>query len=43
MAKQTKIIHKMKVDPEVQHERDLKELEKLLVENQELLEKLLTY
>src|SRR5690625_3355011 len=40
MAKQTKIIHKMKVDPEVQHERDLKELEKLLVENQELLEKL---
>lgn len=40
MAKQTKVIHKMKVDPEVQHERDLKELEKLLVENQELLEKL---
>ena len=40
MAKETKVIHKMKVDPEVQHERDLKELEKLLVENQELLEKL---
>ena len=40
MAKETKVIHKMKVDPEVQHERDLKELEKLLVDNQELLEKL---
>lgn len=40
MAKETKVIHKMKVDPEVQHERDLKELEKLLVENQEILEKL---
>lgn len=40
MAKETKVIHKMKVDPEVQHGRDLKELEKLLVENQEILEKL---
>lgn len=41
MAKETKVIHKMKIDPEVQHERDLKEIEKLLVENRELLEKLL--
>ncbi len=41
MAKQTKVIHKMKIDPEVQHQRDLKALEKLLVENRELLEKLL--
>lgn len=40
MAKQTKVIHKMKIDPEVQHQRDLKELENLLVENRELLEKL---
>ncbi|CAM4190882.1 DUF1641 domain-containing protein [Lacicoccus alkaliphilus] len=40
MAKQTKVIHKMKIDPEVQHERDLKELETLLVENREILEKL---
>lgn len=40
MAKQTKVIYKMKIDPEVQHERELKALEDLLIENRELLEKL---
>lgn len=37
MAKATKVIHKMEADPEIEHARELQELEKLLMEHKEAL------
>ncbi|WP_031546843.1 MULTISPECIES: DUF1641 domain-containing protein [Salinicoccus] len=37
MAKATKVIHKMKIDPEVKHEQELRELENLLLEHKDTL------
>ncbi|MCG1010546.1 DUF1641 domain-containing protein [Salinicoccus sp. ID82-1] len=37
MAKATKVIHRMKVDPEVAHEKGVRELETLLVDHKETL------
>ena len=37
MARATKVIHKMEIDSEAQHERELRELEQLLTKHKELL------
>ena len=37
MAKATKVIHRMETDPEVQHEREIRELEQLLTKHKEVL------
>lgn len=37
MARATKVIHKMEVDPEVKHTQELRELEQLLLEHKESL------
>ncbi|GAB3068175.1 DUF1641 domain-containing protein [Salinicoccus sesuvii] len=37
MAKATKVVHKMKTDPEKEHKKSVQELEELLVDNQEVL------
>lgn len=42
MAKATKVVHKMKVDPETKHARELHELEQLLMEHKEVLGDLLS-
>ncbi|WP_411843128.1 DUF1641 domain-containing protein [Salinicoccus sp. HZC-1] len=38
MAKATKVIHKMEVDPEVKHKQELHELEQLLLEHKDVLQ-----
>ena len=41
MAKATKVIHKMKIDPEVKHQQELRELENLLLEHKDTLQDVL--
>ncbi|WP_271398310.1 DUF1641 domain-containing protein [Salinicoccus roseus] len=41
MAKATKVIHKMKIDPEVKHQQELRELEALLLEHKDTLQDIL--
>ncbi|MEP9851141.1 hypothetical protein ABDK10_00445 [Staphylococcus aureus] len=42
MAKATNVIHKQKIDPEVKHEQEIKNLEKQLLEHKDSLEDLLS-